>query len=114
MNVKVMTVVFSSLKITSDGGQGPGNSGGSATTMAPNKSHIKGELHNICQIESFFWFTLKSTLCIQVLSQTHAIGFCRRSAAFCHLYCAELKLTNIKYNLPSNPFSENENPSVDS
>jgi hypothetical protein len=53
MNIKVLTVIFSSFKITSNGGQGPGNSGGSATTMAPNKSHIEEELHSICQIESF-------------------------------------------------------------
>jgi hypothetical protein len=59
-----------------------------------------------------FCLTLKSTLCIQVVSQTHIIGFFKESAAFCHWSCADLKLTTI--NLLSNPSSENDNPSVDS
>jgi hypothetical protein len=35
MNVKVMSFIFSSLKITSDGGQGPGYNGKNATKMSP-------------------------------------------------------------------------------
>jgi hypothetical protein len=71
MNVIVIAEIFSPLKIVTDGGQGPGNNGGSATTMAL-KSHIEGELHSISQVESFW---LKSALSIQVVFQTHEMVF---------------------------------------
>jgi hypothetical protein len=75
------------------------------------QSHIEEELHSICQI--VFWLTLKSILFIQVILQSHAIGFCKGSKAFFYWYCAELKLTKFKYNLLSNHFFENDNLSVD-
>jgi hypothetical protein len=37
---------------------------------------MEGEVDSICQTESF-WFTLKSTLCIQVLSKVMQLVFAK-------------------------------------
>jgi hypothetical protein len=70
--------IIKNIKITSDGGQGPGNNG---NNNASSKSHIEGQLHGICQAECF-WLSLKCSVFMQVVSQTHAIGLVKEVQHF--------------------------------